>query len=64
MCHCQGAGKVGGRTDWNFEISRCKLVYIEWINNKILLYNTRNYIQYSVIEVTVEKKRKNTHMYN
>ena len=26
--------------------SRCKLVCIEWINNKVLLYSTGNYIQY------------------
>ena len=35
--------------DWEFEISRCKLLYIEWINSKVLLYNTENYIQYSII---------------
>ena len=32
-----------------FEISRYKLLYIEWINNKVLLHSTDNYIQYSVI---------------
>ena len=35
--------------DWEFGISRCKLLYIEWINNKVLLYSTGNYIQYPVI---------------
>ena len=40
----------GGRgMDWEFVISRCKLVYTEWINNKVLLYSTGNYIQYPVI---------------
>ena len=39
----------GGRMDWEFGISRCKLLYIEWINNKDLLYSTGNYIQYPVI---------------
>ena len=29
--------------------SRCKLLSIEWINNKVLLHSTRNYIQYPVI---------------
>ena len=33
---------------WEFGISRCKLVYTEWIN-KVLLYSTGNYIQYPVI---------------
>ena len=39
----------GGGKDWEFGISRCKLVYIGWINNKVLLYSTGNYIQYLVI---------------
>ena len=40
-------GKGGGRRmDWEFGISRCKLLHIERINNKNLLYNTGNYIQY------------------
>ena len=36
----------GGRRglDWEFGISRWKLVYIEWVNNKVLLYSTGNYI--------------------
>ena len=38
-----------GRKEWEFGISRCKLVYIGWINNKVLLYSTGNYIQYPVI---------------
>ena len=43
-CGCQGGGM-----DWEFGISGCKLLYIEWINNKVLLYSTGNYIQYHVI---------------
>ena len=38
-----------GGTDWEFGISRYKLLYIEWINNKVLLCGTGNYIQYPVI---------------
>ena len=34
--------------DWEFGITRCKLVYIQWIN-KVLLYSTGNYIQYPAI---------------
>ena len=30
--------------DWEFEVGKCKLLYIEWINNKVLLYSTGNYI--------------------
>ena len=47
-CGCQG-GKGWERKDWEFGISRCKLEYIGWINNKILLYSTGNYTQYFVI---------------
>ena len=39
----------GGRMEWEFGVSRCKLLHIESLNNKILLYNTENYIQYPVI---------------
>ena len=40
---------VGEGKDWEFGINRCKLLYIGWINNKVLLYSTENYIQYPVI---------------
>ena len=35
-----------GGMDWECGISIFKLVYIGWINNKILLYSTGNYIQH------------------
>ena len=44
-----GGGGGGGGMYWKFEVSRCKLLYIEWINNKILLYSTGNCIQHPVI---------------
>ena len=48
-CGCQGGG--GGRgMDWEFGISRCKLLYTGWIDNKVLLYSTGNYIQYLMIK--------------
>ena len=34
--------------EWEFEVSRCQLIYIGLIN-KILLYSTGNYIQHPVI---------------
>ena len=40
--------EVGGRVDWEVGFSRCKQLYIRWIN-KILLYSTGKYIQYLVI---------------
>ena len=39
-----------GEEGWGrIEISRCKLLYIGWINNKVLLYSTGNYVQYTLI---------------
>ena len=35
--------------DWKFGILRCKLLYREWINNKVLLCSTGNCIQYPLI---------------
>ena len=40
---------VGGGMDWEAGVSRCKLLRIEWINNKVLLYSTENNIQYPMI---------------
>ena len=36
--------------DWEAGVSRCKLLYIEWINNRVQLYNMGNYIEYPVIK--------------
>ena len=44
----KGEGDRGGM-EWKVEVSRCKLLDIEWISTKILLYSTGNYIQYPVI---------------
>ena len=38
-------GEGGGSgMDWEFGVSRCKLLHLEWISNDVLLYST-NYIQ-------------------
>ena len=42
-------GEERGGVDWEFGISRCKLLYIGWIDNKVLLFSTGNYIQYPEI---------------
>ena len=47
-CGCQGEAGWG-RDGLGVWISRCKLLYIVWINNKVLLYSTGNYIQYPAI---------------
>ena len=40
---------VGERMEWEAGVSRCKLLYMEWINNKLLQYSTGNYIQCPMI---------------
>ena len=44
-CGCQGGGGGAGGKDWEFVINRCKLLHFKWINHKVLLYSTGNYIQ-------------------
>ena len=47
-----------GRIDWEFGISRFKLVRIGLINNKVLLYSTGSYIQYPVINHNGKENEK------
>ena len=42
-CGCQ-KGEKGSVRDWEFGVSRCKLLHLEWIGNDILLYSPGNYI--------------------
>ena len=35
---------AGGEMKWEVGTSRCKLLYIEWKNNKVLAYSTENCI--------------------
>ena len=52
-------GEAGwGGMDWVFGTSRCKILYIEWINNKVLLYSTGNCIQYPVKKNNNGKEKK------
>ena len=62
-CGCQGGSGEG--MDWEFGISRGKLLYIGWINNKVLLYIIGNYINYTVINHNgKEYEKESTYMYN
>ena len=36
--------------DWECGINKCKLLHLEWINNKVLLYSTGNYVPSPRIE--------------
>ena len=42
-CGCQEVGG-GSEIDWEFKVSRCKLLHWDWISNEILLCGTGNYI--------------------
>ena len=60
----KGKGSGGGM-DWEFGVGRCKLLCIGWINNKVLLYSTGNYIQYPVINHNGKEEEKECiYMYN
>ena len=41
-----GRGWGGNGMDWEFGVSRCKLLHLEWISGEILLCSTGNYINY------------------
>ena len=49
--------------DWGFGVHRCKLLYIERINSKVLLYSTGNYIQYPVINHNGKEYEKRIYTY-
>ena len=57
---CQGKG-VGGGMDWKVGTRRWKLLYVEWINKKVLLCSTENYIQYPMVNHN-GKSIKNVYM--
>ena len=52
------------RNDWEFGVSRCQPLYIGWINHKILLYSTGNYIQHPVASHSGKNMTKNMYMHN
>ena len=54
---------VGGRMEWKVGVSGCKLLYIEWINNKVLLYSTWKYIQHPMIIPSEKEYKKNIYIY-
>ena len=53
-----GCWVVGEGLDRELGISTRKL-YVEWINNKVLLYGIGNHIQYSVVNHNEKEKLKN-----
>ena len=53
----KGQGRGGGM-NLELEVSRCKLLHIEWINKRVLLYGTGNYIQYPEINHNGKQYKK------
>ena len=51
-----GRGRRG--LDWKLEISKSKLLYTEWVNNKVLLCSTGICIQYPVINHNGKENEK------
>ena len=48
--------------DWESGVSRCKLLYRKWINDKVLPYSTGDYIQYLVINHNGKEYEKDSHI--
>ena len=57
-------GKEDGRVkDWEFGVNRSKLLSIERINNKVLLYSTGNNTQYPVINPIGKNMKKSVYIF-
>ena len=54
--------RFGEEMEWEVGVSSCKRLYIEWINNNVLLYSTENYIQYPMTNHN-GKEYKKSRMY-
>ena len=53
----------GAGMKWKTRVSSCKLLYTEWMINKVLLYGTKNYIQQPMINHNGEEfLRKNAYI--
>ena len=52
-----------GRGIWEFGVSICKLLHLEWIDNKNLLFSTENYNQSLGINPNGKEYLKGMHIY-
>ena len=59
----QGGREVGRGIEKELGSSRCKLLNVEWVNNKVLLYGRGSYIQYPVINHMEKNIKKNGNIY-
>ena len=46
--HVVAKEEDGEGREWEFGVIRCNYLYIKWINNKVLLCSTGNYVHYPV----------------
>ena len=55
----------GGGMDWEFVVSRCKLLHIQWINSEVLQYSAGSNTQYpGVNHKGKEYKKEWIYVYN
>ena len=65
-CGCQRGEERERGVDWEFGVGRCKLLLIEWINTKILLYSIgtiSNLLGYAMMEKNIKKECIYVYMY-
>ena len=61
----KGEGEWSGM-DWEFGVSRCKLLCLEWISSEVLLYSMGNYIHSlgkNMMEDNMREKKKAGSLY-
>ena len=51
-------------SDWEFGVHRCKLLHLEWINNKVLMYTSGSYTQHPVINHNILTLKECIYVYN
>ena len=56
-------GGEWGELDWEVGISRCKLFYREWLNNRVQLYITGNCVQHPVITIMENTMKNNVYIH-
>ena len=54
--------KNGGKNGLESGITSCKLLYIEWISNKVLLYSTSIYVHHPVINHNGKEYKNNVYI--
>ena len=55
---------VGTGKDWEFGVSGYKLLHLEWVNHKVLLCSTGNYIQSAGVDHDEKNIKKNEYSRN